>query len=392
MVDTWWHYVPILVWLGVCGAVSWRHGGQSWHFFDTGSRSLLCLDGASADRCGLHVYAAHPELQIGPLSLLLAATVTAWGFEDAVGLAEAAMALAGVVVLAVLEHDARAAVAPARRSLVRWRVLLAGVVFVPAWADVAIRFGHLDDVLALLFTTAAIGAVTRDRPTATGVLLAMATLSKPWAVAFLPLVLALPSRGRLRAAAWALVPVALVAALFLLADPQTVRAAHFAIPNAASSSLRVLGVVDPVTPSWDRPVQLGLGIGLGAFAVVRGRWLAVVMIAAAVRIMLDPSVYSYYTASLVLGTVVWDVRIRQGRVVPAWSWLAFAAVYACRYLPLPDSTLGALRLGVCVVVLAGALAVPRMLSWLIPGRPAGEPEGGEPPPPNGTTARAQPSL
>jgi hypothetical protein len=106
-------------------------------------------------------------------------------------------------------------------------------------------------------------------------------------------------------------------------------------------------------------VQFALGLALGALAVVRGRWPAVVMVAAAARIALDPGVYSYYTAAILLGAVIWDIQARQGRTFPLWSWLVFVGLFACRYLPLSPHVLGVLRLGVCFVVTAAVFRPAR---------------------------------
>jgi hypothetical protein len=351
-----WHHLALLALAVLCALAYGPHGGQSWHFFVEGSRSLFCTDGSA--RCGLQVYAAHPELQIGPLSFVVAALAPG---EDGAELAELVMTLAGLAALLALEHDARATAGPVLRERLQRRVFLAGVVFIPAWADLSVRFAHLDDALALTFTALAVRAVARGGSTSVGCLLALATLSKPWAVAFLPLAFAVPAGRRLRAIAWAVVPVCAVAALFLAADPGTASAAGFAIPNAPSSSLRLLGVNAPTTPRWDRPAQFLVGLVLGSIAVARGRWAAVVMVAAAARTALDPGVYSYYTAAILLGAVVWDVQARKGRDFPAWSWLVFGALFLCRYLPLGSTTLGALRLGVCVAVVAAALLTSRPL-------------------------------
>jgi hypothetical protein len=351
-----WHHVALLALAVFCALAYGPHGGQSWHFFVEGSHSLFCTDGAAS--CGLHVYAAHPELQIGPLSFVVAAVIPG---EDGAELAELVMTLAGLAALLALEHDARATAGPVLRERLQRRVFLAGVVFVPAWADLAVKFAHLDDVLALMFTALAVRAVSRGGSTSVGCFLALATLSKPWAIAFLPLACAVPTGRRLATVAWAVLPVCLVAGLFVAADPSTLTAAGFGIPNAPSSSLRVLGVNAATTPSWDRPAQILAGLALGGLAVARGRWAAVVMVAAAARIALDPGVYSYYTAAILLGAVVWDVQARKGRDFPVWSWLVFGALFLCRYLPLGATTLGALRLGVCIAVVAAALLTSRPL-------------------------------
>jgi hypothetical protein len=349
-------------WLAVCAAVYARHGGQSWHFVATGARSLFCLQHPrGVQPCGLHLYAEHPDVQIGPLSLLAAVPAVLLRHADGFDLARLGMAVAGLVILVLVEGGAGRPDARADAARLRVRVTLAALAFFPAWADLAVGFGHLDDVLALLFTVAAVRAVVLRRPRAAGWLLAMATLSKPWALAFLPLLGGLPAGSRRPALARAVVPVAAAALPFLLADRGTLRAAGFRIPNAPSSVLRLLGVSD-ATPPWDRPAQLAIGLGLGMLAVRRGRWPAVVMIAAATRIALDPQVYSYYTASLLVGTLIWDLRVRSGRHVPLWTFAVCGAVFGSRYVPLGPATLAVLRLAICLTVISCALFAPGILA------------------------------
>ncbi|HEY6797932.1 MAG TPA: hypothetical protein VI248_24925 [Kineosporiaceae bacterium] len=358
------HVAVAAVWLGACVAVFARHGGQSWHFVATGARSLFCLQyPRGIQPCGLHVYAWHPDVQIGPLSLVAAAPAVLLRRADGFDLARLGMACAGLAVLVLVERGAPAAGSgrSADRSRLRVRFLLAALAFFPAWADLAVGFGHLDDVLALTCTAAAVHAVTRGRPGAAGWLLAMATLSKPWALAFLPVIGGLPAGSRRPALTRAVVPVVAAALPFLLADRGTLRAAAFRIPNAASSSLRLLGVTD-ATPWWDRPAQLAIGLLLGVLAVRRGRWRAAVMIAAATRIALDPQVYSYYTASVLVGTLIWDLQVRPGRRVPVWTWAVCGALFASRYLPLGPTTLAVLRLAICATIIGCALLAPGLLA------------------------------
>src|SRR4051794_32224003 len=49
-------------------AATMAHGGSSWHFFVQGARALA--DVHDPVRGGLHLYAAAPILQIGPVALL----------------------------------------------------------------------------------------------------------------------------------------------------------------------------------------------------------------------------------------------------------------------------------------------------------------------------------
>jgi len=191
-------------------------------------------------------------------------------------------------------------------------------------------------------------AVSSSTAVMTGAFLALALDSKPTALAFLPLLLALPRRDWLRAflVCGALVAVAWLP--FFIGAPHSYAAAQFTIPVQPASPLRWLGVGAPDTPPWGRPAQAVLGLALGCFAVSRGRWPAVVLLGANARIALDPSVYTYYTASVVLGTLLWDT-IGQRRLIPWWTWIGLLALYV-PVLTIPDdSARGLIRLAFVVV-------------------------------------------
>ncbi|GAA4064044.1 hypothetical protein [Streptomyces shaanxiensis] len=162
--------------------------------------------------------------------------------------------------------------------------------------------------------------------------------SKPTALAFLPLLLALPRKQWLRAGLWCAGLVALVWLPFLLHAPQSFAAAEFTIPNQPASALRWLGVDDPRTPPWDRPAQAAVGLALGCVAVRRGRWPAVVLLGANARIALDPSVYTYW--------------------VPWWSWIALITLYGTVFVVPHDPTRGLIRLGFVGVSTAYVLFWP----------------------------------
>jgi len=327
-----------------------RHSLVSWHFVATGA-ALLGSDDAGA---GLHLYATHPELQIGPLTFLAAAPLNGlpvWLSGAVVAIAIAATGPAILLSLSRLPH----------LNITNRQRGLAGALLLPVWAELAVHYTHLDDALALVLLVAGLHAVARRKPIPAALLLAMSVDAKPWALAFVPLLLVLP-RDRWRQAA--LVWLASVAAAwlpFVLTDPRTLHAGGFSIPNVASSSLRTLGFTAATTPSWDRPVQLILGVALAAVAVRRGRWLVVPAVVLAVRMLLDPGAYPYYTAGLVLATVLMDVGWRQTR----WPWVSMevvAGLYAVRSLGSFTPTnemLGWLRattlLGVLVVALGPEL-------------------------------------
>lgn len=141
----------------------------------------------------------------------------------------------------------------------------------------------------------------------TGIWLALAMDSKPTALGFAMLLFALPRQSWLRAGLWCAGLVAVAWLPFFIGNADSFAATGFAIPNQPASALRWLGVGDAETPGWDRPAQAALSLVLGGIAVWRKRWTAVVLLGANARIVLDPSVYTYYTASVLLGTLLWDV-------------------------------------------------------------------------------------
>ncbi|MFH8573104.1 hypothetical protein [Streptomyces sp. NPDC017993] len=352
------HLVLLTAWTVLWFAVVEPNGGFSWHYLRTGGE--LIYQGAAGDGTGgLNLYAHHPELQMGPVSFLVAGLFNP--FPEATGqfLAAALMALLGLVIVVLAGRSAAHHFlgTGTNHQRLRQRVLIAGLAFLPMWIEVSVRFGHLDDVLALFFTALAVRSVTRGNAALTGVFLALAMDSKPTALAFTPLLLALPKEKWLRAGLWCAGLVAVVWLPFFVGDPQSFAAAKFAIPNHPASALRWLGVGDPQTPSWDRPAQAALGLALGTLAVWRGRWAAVVLLGANARIVLDPSVYTYYTASVLLGTLLWDV-IGQRRLVPWWSWLALLILYGSVFAVPDDAARGLIRLAFVAVSTAYVLLWP----------------------------------
>ncbi|MFF4563751.1 hypothetical protein [Streptomyces sp. NPDC001435] len=340
-----WHNVLLTLWTAVWFVVAERHGGVSWHYLRTGQQLLF----NQVPGGGLALYANHPELQIGPVSFLVAGLFAPFPADVGEKLADAFMSGLGLYLLVMV---GRAAADHYRgtglnHKRLQQRVLVAGAAFIPMWVEVSVRFAHLDDVLALFFTALAVRALVRGKATAVGVFLALAVDSKPWAVGFLPLLLALPRPARLRAAAWVFGLVAVAWLPFYLSHMETLAAARFTIPNQPASSLRWFGVYDTATPWWDRPAQMALGIALGALAVRQNRWPAVVLLAADARIVLDPSVYTYYNASVLLGTLIWD-SIGQRRLVPWVSWIALISLYGSALLIPSASTRGLIRLAFAV--------------------------------------------
>lgn len=348
VVATW---VVFLAWTLFFAWVHRHNLAGSWHYFLRGA-GLLETDDAPG---GLHLYATHPELQIGPLAFV--ATLPWTLVPTGIGrlIAVVLMTGLGLVSLALVVRLIPAADARRRLS----RVVPAGLLLLTVWTELATKTGHFDDVLALVLALLAMHAVARRRPVLAALLLAGAADSKPWAIAFVALLVVLPRSDWLRAGAIWAGAVAVAWLPFVLADPHTLHAvSSFVLPNSPSSALRAIGVLSAHTPRWDRPVQMVVGAGLAALAVRRGAWPAVIVVALAVRVLLDPSVFTYYTAGLLLGAVVFDLVATSWRL--PWATIAgFLLVYLPRYVDKPldlgPSASGLLRAAYCIGVVAVVL-------------------------------------
>jgi hypothetical protein len=270
----------------------WPDSGVSWHFSVDGARLLL-------HGSGLNIYADAPWLQTGPLSLVVAAILSPLPANVGKSVALLAMTAAGPLLVAALTPM----VAPAGRHR---RMVIAAIVVIPAWTVLSLRWGHLDDVLAMTFAIVALRAVSTDRPGLAGMALAAAVASKPWAVGFVPLLLALPT-GRLRAAMTTAAGTALAWAPFVLANPRTLGALHPPIGLAPSSGLHALGARGVLVPPWGRTAQLLLSPAAAVAAVLSGGVPGVLLVSVAVRLALDPKDNAYYIGSAALAAVVFDL-------------------------------------------------------------------------------------
>ena len=270
----------------------WPDSGLSWHFSVDGANMLV-------HGSGLNLFADAPWLQTGPLSLVVAATLRPLPAAIGKDVALLAMTAAGPLLVAALTP----LVAPARRHR---RMFIAAMVLIPAWTVLSLRWGHLDDVLALIFAVVALRAVSADRPVLAGVALALAIAAKPWAVGFLPLLLVLPW-GRLRAAAVTTAGVALAWAPFVLANPRTLGALHPPVGLAPASGLHTLGARGVLVPPWGRTAQLLLSPAAATLTVLTRGLPGVLLVSMAVRLALDPKDNAYYIGSAALAAVVFDL-------------------------------------------------------------------------------------
>ena len=337
---------------------AWPVSGLSWHFFADGSRLLF-------HGSGLNLYAEHPELQTGPLSLGLAALLGPLPASIAKNVALVAMTAAGPLLVVAL-----APLVPVARR--HRRMLIAVIVMVPAWTVLSVRWGHLDDVLAMAFAILAVRAVCADRPVLAGAALAAAIAAKPWAVGFLPLLLVLP-RGRLRGAATAAGGTLLAWAPFVLANSRTLGALHPPVGLSPASGLHALGVRGTLVPAWGRALELVLSPAVALAAAIAGRWPGVLLVSIAVRLALDPKDNAYYIGSAALAAVVFDLLATRWTI--PWTtlgtvlilWQPFVMDFPHRLTATTglthwwfanEGTVGALHLVWTVVVIVLVFAVP----------------------------------
>jgi hypothetical protein len=329
----------------------------SWQWFDSAARLLVGDAAPGEGPGGLHLYVSHPEFQFGPVAVIATAAVRFIGGSDAMTLARVLAAALAPVVLWTIEGQARREFPPGDRPRIRRLALVAGLLLVPAWDLVAVRTVHVDDAIALSAGVAALVLARRDRPWWSAVLIGLAIGAKPWAVAFLPILLLL-RRGRIRAVILAGVLGSVVWVPFLVAAPQTVEAlGDFRLAIASRSALHVLGLDTAAAPGWLRPVQFVASLAVATVAVVRGRWQGVIFVAMATRILLDPAVHSYHLTGLVVGAVAWDLLWCRRRW-PMWTVLS-GVLLATRLTAIPHSIAGGIRLGLCVTIVAAVLAADR---------------------------------
>lgn len=269
--------------------------GDFWYFADRAAD----LFGAS----GLHVYADHPKIQSGPITLLVAGAIESvdpGGFV-LVPMCSAALCFGTLLSLASMRGA---------RDRSPWMLLAGGLLLVGWWWYLAL-YGHLDDAVVLFLASIAIVAIQRGghlrAAVAVGVMLAV----KPWAVFLLPLTLR-PSAVGWRRIAMPAVSVAVGAlcwAPFLLATSGTLDGLRPPVRVAADSVVQLFGVgVGGDVPAALRMAQLVVALVVVSVVVWRGHPEVALLGGIAVRLALDPATWEYYTVGLVLGALVWDLE------------------------------------------------------------------------------------
>jgi hypothetical protein len=339
--------------LGGTALLLWLLAGHGWyvddwHFFVQGAKSLT---GPSGPSTGLHVYAAHPYLQYGPIALFFAAAVRLVGPDNGWMLGSAICMGLGVLTVWLLERAALATGRTARE--IRPAILVGGIFFLKAWCYPAVDAGHPDDVIALTAVAVAVLGVARGRWAVASIAIGCAAAAKPWALLALLLAAAMPGK-RLRGLALAVTVAILPWLPFLLADHRTFDVGSVHLPIEPGSSLTWLGAAVHSAPAWPRLAQFLVASCLCVWALRRGRWTLIPIIAFAVRINLDPQITTYYPAGAALGALLWDafVPTRLPGIRTMLVWLVLLAVPLDVYLldaALDSATVNsALRLAVLI--------------------------------------------
>lgn len=318
-------YVVLAALAVACSVVSGGRG--DWDVFVSAGRSLLGSE-------GLSVYTLRPDVQTGPVSLVLARVLAITprnGFVACV----IVCAVLGLVAIRCLEKAQR----PDRtvqNHAATFTTLLGGTVVVFWWAKLG-GYGHLDDALVLTSAAAALLCVRRGRAVLAAVLIGVAIATKPWAVILVPLTFgtAGPLWKRLQPPLISCVVGGCLWLPFFIAEPNTLRALKPTVSVAPDSVLELFGLADSSIPGWLRIAQLLGALALAALVVWRGRFGGVLLAAVAVRMITDPGTWSYYTAGFMLGALAWDLY-ETNSITPKATWCAAVLLLPPWLIPWDD--------------------------------------------------------
>jgi hypothetical protein len=333
--------------------------GGDWHYYADGGRALFGGSYGDGGRGGVHLFADHPELTTGPLSLLTARGLLFFG-ADGWFAAHVAIAALGIVTILLLERAA----SPLRRGReLQVASLVGGLLVMRMWNELALT-GHIDDALALAGLALVSWAVVCRKPYLAGFALAAAVTCKPWAIVAAPLLAALPAR-RLLAFAITPVAVACAAAPFVLGDGRTVAAsAKYNLGIAADSGLRVLHLAAGDAPHWVRAAQLVACLAIAALAVLRRRPEAVLFLALATKVALDSQTVAYYSTAALFGALAYDLIGRRS-ALPIWTLATYLTLHSSMDVVASPMLRAELRLG---IALAPILLLLGLRRTHMPGR------------------------
>jgi hypothetical protein len=325
--------------------------GDFWFFRDRAADMF----GAS----GLRVFAEHPGIQSGPLTLLMARAI---GSVDRSGLTLVPIVASLACGLVLVGLSSMTSV----RAASRWAQAAGGLVVV-AWWWFLPRYGHVDDALVLALAVGAVALVSHDRRVAAAVLLGVALAVKPWMVFLLPITCRTPLR---RVRSWT--HPALACGIggvfwlpFVIADVGTLRVMRPTVPVSPESVMQLFGA-DPggSAPAAARFVQLLLAFGAVTWVVRHERADLALLVGVAVRVAFDAATWPYYTVGLVVGAIITDAAaVRRARL--PWVTAAVSLLVVPRQWWWSDDLRALLRLVACVAALAVVAADVRS------GRPRG---------------------
>ncbi len=359
-----------IIWLFVLAAVAARYVGRSdgdWEEIFDATGLLFGVHGPIHHLPGgLHLYASYPEFQFGPLALIAAVPLWAAGWS-ARWLAAAAMLGIGWASLVLIDRAASGtggiagtdvgAARPARVEPAELGRLVGGVVAAVAWVPLAARYLHIDDALAVLAIVGAVVAIRCERGVLAGLLVGAAIGCKPWAAPMMPMLAGLPRTQWRRAGAAAVAATAAVWLPFLIAAPSMVRAGSPQVDVSDASVLRLFGVPGGIGPGWVRPVQLVVAGMCATVAATRGRWTGVALVVLAVRILVDPGTFEYYTSALVVAALVWDTVARSS-AVPVATVSAALALDLAEVVVASATARAVLRLGAVLGLVGWVTCAP----------------------------------
>jgi hypothetical protein len=302
------------------------HGiGGDWHYYVDGARALFGGSYGEGGRGGVHLFADHPELTTGPLSLIVARGLLQFGANGWFA-AHVAIDALGLVAIFVLERAAGLAAPLRQRRELQVASLFGGLLVLRMWNELALT-GHIDDALALAGLALVSWAVVARKPYVAGFALAAAVTCKPWAIVAAPLLAALPAR-RLLALAITPVAVACAAAPFVLGDSRTLAASgKYNLGIASDSGLRVFHLAVGDAPSWLRAAQLAACLAVATLAVMRRRPEAVLFLALAMKVSLDSQTVAYYSAAALFGALAYDLIGRRS-ALPVWTLFTYLALHS----------------------------------------------------------------
>lgn len=359
-----------IIWLFVLAAVAARYVGRSdgdWEEIFDATGLLFGVHGPIHHLPGgLHLYASYPEFQFGPLALIAAVPLWAAGWS-ARWLAAVTMLGIGWASLVLIDRAASGtggiagtdvgAARPARVEPAELGRLVGGVVAAVAWVPLAARYLHIDDALAVLAIVGAVVAIRCERGVLAGLLVGAAIGCKPWAAPMMPMLAGLPRTQWRRAGAAAVAATAAVWLPFLIAAPSMVRAGSPQVDVSDASVLRLFGVPGGIGPGWVRPVQLVVAGMCATVAATRGRWTGVALVVLAVRILVDPGTFEYYTSALVVAALVWDTVARSS-AVPVATVCAALALDLAEVVVASATARAVLRLGAVLGLVGWVTCAP----------------------------------